>query len=74
MDNGIPSDSHRSELARRALLGLTSPERSAYIWSKAGFSHGEIAKHLGTSEAAVELLLRDALRKIRDYMDSAEPT
>jgi DNA-directed RNA polymerase specialized sigma24 family protein len=74
MDNGTPSDPERSELARRALSSLTSPERSAYIWNKAGFSHGDIAKHLGISEAAVELLLRDAHRKIRDFMDSAEPT
>ena len=74
MNNGTPSGADRSELARRALSSLTSRERSAYIWNKAGFSHGEIAKHLGTSEAAAELLLRDAQRKVRDFMGSDEST
>lgn len=72
MDDGTPTSAKRSELARRALLSLTSGERLAYIWNKAGFSNQEIANHLGLTEAAVESLLTEGQRKIRVIMTAGE--
>lgn len=66
-DRSSPS-AERADLAKRALLSLTSRERLVYIWSKAGFSDQEIANHLGTSAAAVETLFTEARRKIRLIM------
>lgn len=62
---GGPEQIERHVLLRE-VLGLLSPgERRICIWKQAGFSSRDIARHRGSSAAAVDTLFSRAKQKIR---------
>jgi RNA polymerase sigma factor (sigma-70 family) len=60
-------------LFQEVLAHLTPDERLVFLWKKAGFSSGDIAKHWGVSAGAIDTLLCRARQKIRRVLGVQEP-
>ncbi len=69
---GTPEQIEQDILLREVLAQLTPEERLVCIWKKAGFSSQEIARHRGSSPAAVDTLFSRTKQKIRKLLGVQE--
>ena len=65
---GTAEEVERNILLREVLERLSHEERLVCLWKKAGFSSQEIAKHLGRSVTAVDVLFLRAKQKLRNAL------
>ena len=62
---GSPEAIERRVLVDEIAGSLSAEERHVYTWKEAGFSSQEIARHRGTSAAAVDTMFHRAKQKAR---------
>jgi RNA polymerase sigma factor (sigma-70 family) len=67
---GSPAEIERRVLFRQVLSMLSPEERLVCAWKRAGFSSREIARHRGTTTAAIDKLLSRARERVRASLSS----
>jgi RNA polymerase sigma-70 factor (ECF subfamily) len=66
---GDPEHAERRTLVRRALVGLSDPQRQAVeLAFYEGLSHSEIAERLGEPLGTIKTRLRLGMQKLRDTL------
>ena len=71
---GQASSDIAADNLEQAFLQLTEEERLVLSWKKAGFSDGEIAKHLSRPASAVREVHRRAVSSIHRSLDARPST